>query len=261
MQRKRPEPPPRLAIEETTAPVEPELDLDDEAGLSLEELAQSYASLMQGTADPYQPQETPLDDPGEGLTELPLKQALQAEQPAEVDECEVSPRSILEALLFVGHPENVPSTARQVAALMRGVSPREIDELVAELNAEYESEGAAYCIRSHEEGYRLELRPEFQPIRERFYGKIKDAKLSQGAVDVLAIVAYHQPVNAETIEKLRGYPSGSLLGLLIRRDLVIVERLPEAPKVPVYRTSDRFLDLFSLSSLADLPQVQANELE
>ncbi len=248
----------RPTVEETT--VEPIFEMGDDAGLSLEDLAKTYASLMTGAADPYQAETEKLDDPAQGLTELPVQEALHAEDPPTVDDCEVSPRSILEALLFVGSPDNKPATARQIAALMRGVSPREIDELVAELNAEYESEGASFEIVSEHEGYRLQLREEFAPIREKFYGKLKEAKLSQGAIDVLAIVAYHQPTTAEAVEKLRGgQPSGSILGLLIRRDLVAVEKTNEKPRTLLYRTTDRFLDLFGLDSLKDLPQVQGTE--
>ncbi len=254
MERSRPNT--RRPVVEETSSVEPELELGDDAGLSLEELAATYANLMQNAADPYQTEAAPLDDPGQGLTDLPLQAAMEAEEPPEVDGCEVTPRSILEALLFVGSPDDQPYTARQVAALMRGVSPREIDELVLELNAEYDSEGASYHIQSENEGYRLALRPEFAPVRERFYGKLKEARLSQGAIDVLAIVAYNQPISAESIEKLRSQPGGSVLGLLLRRELISVERPKEPPRMPIYRTTDRFLDLFGLNSLADLPQVQ-----
>ena len=77
---------------------------------------------------------------------------------ARTDRCEISPRTILEAMLFVGHPANEPLTAKQVASLMRGVLPREIDELVRELNDAYAAEGTPYRIESDGAGYRLTLR-------------------------------------------------------------------------------------------------------
>ena len=136
---------------------------------------------------------------------------------------------------------------------MRGVRPAEIDELVQELNDAYDRDGSVYRIAHHGAGYRLELRGEWGPIRDRFYGRVKEARLSQSAVDVLAIVAYQQPISGEEVDKLRAKPSGGVLSQLVRRDLLQVERpAPKAP--PLYRTTSRFLDLFGLDELADLPQ-------
>ena len=92
--------------------------------------------------------------------------------------CEVNPRSILEAMLFVGLPGNVPLTAQQVAGLMRGVRPAEIDELVSDLNADYARSGRPYTIVSQGPGYRMTLREEFQPVRERLAGAPGEALAS-----------------------------------------------------------------------------------
>ncbi|MCA9151571.1 MAG: SMC-Scp complex subunit ScpB, partial [Planctomycetales bacterium] len=75
----------------------------------------------------------------------------------------------------------------------------------------------------------------------------------QAAVDCLAIVAYHQPIERDLVEKLRGQNSGSLLSQLVRRELLQVEVTNERPRKKLYRTTDRFLDLFGLDCLADLP--------
>ncbi len=167
--------------------------------------------------------------------------------------CEVSPRTILEAMLFVGHPENQPLTSEQVASLMRGVRAQEIDELVVELNRSYDEEGCPYRIESVGAGYQLVLRDEFHSLRDVFYGRVKAAKLSQAAVDVLAIVAYKQPLTREEMDALRGRPSGSLLAQLVRRQLLRVERPHDKPRTPRFWTTDRFLQLFGLESLRDLP--------
>jgi segregation and condensation protein B len=91
-------------------------------------------------------------------------------------------------------------------------------------------------------------------LRDRFYGRVRDARLSRAAVDVLAIVAYRQPVTARQIAELRGRPSGRLLAQLVRRRLLRVHR-PAGPRAPAeYQTADRFLELFGLGSVDDLPQ-------
>jgi segregation and condensation protein B len=237
----------------------------DEHGLPLDELTQAYADLIARGDDPY----TPLADPDAGPAAV-LADEDEAEDEDQADEapeaaeppepaaseaaCEVSPRTILEAMLFVGHPENQPLTSEKVASLMRGVRAQEIDELVAELNRSYDEEGCPYRIESAGAGYRLALRDEFHSWRDVFYGRAKAAKLSQAAVDVLAIVAYKQPLTREDVDALRGRPSGSLLAQLVRRQLLRVERSHDQPRTPRFCTTDRFLQLFGLQGLRDLPQ-------
>lgn len=230
----------------------------DDAGLSLEELGQAYAALMGKGADPYEPSSAAEPVPA-SQTEDKVVAAGATEEPLEVisgDDAaaaEVTPQTILEAMLFVGHPLGEPLTSEQIASLMRGVRPAEIDELIQELNDAYDRDGSVYRVANHGAGYRLELRGEWGPIRDRFYGRVKEARLSQSSVDVLAIVAYQQPISGEEVDKLRAKPSGGVLSQLVRRDLLQIERpAPKAP--PLYRTTSRFLDLFGLDELSDLPQ-------
>ena len=222
---------------------------DDDQGLSLEELGQAYAALLHQGADPYEPA-------------APAENAEPADEPPRVlagsDDaaCQITPQSILEAILFVGHPLGDALTSEKIASLMRGVTPAEIDDLVVELNEAYAAEGRPYAIESAGAGYQLVLRPEFASLREHFYGKVREARLSQTAIDVLAIVAYNQPVTHDEIDRIRGRESGSLLAQLVRRDLIAIERPAERKSRPLYRTTDRFLALYHLESLDDLPQVE-----
>lgn len=229
--------------------------LPADQGLPLDELTRAYADLLARGEDPYQPALT--EDVPNGL-DVGLEEGwcedehdLAARQEAET--WDVTPRSILEAILFVGHPENEPLTSEGIAALMRGVRPREIDDLVLELNEGYVREGCPYHIVSVGTGYRLALREEFGSLRARFYGRVKAARLSQAAIDVLAIVAYKQPITREEVDELRGRPSAGLLSQLVRRGLLQVERSGGKPPISTFSTSDRFLQLFRLESLQDLP--------
>lgn len=168
--------------------------------------------------------------------------------------CPVSPRSILEAMLFVGSPSNQPLEALRAAGLMRGVEPEEIPELVNALNRDYAANRCPYHIVSEASGYRLALCDTFTTVRHKFYGRAREARLSQAAIDVLAIVAYKQPLTAEQINGFRGKPSNHLLAQLIRRRLLRLERPKNTPHKPLYRTTDRFLHLFGLESIDDLPE-------
>lgn len=241
------------------------LGLDDFAepaddGLSLDELSQAYAALLAKGADPYGP---PAADPPQApLADTRPAAALPETNSREGDELKapfaVTPRSILEAILFVGHPTGEPLTSERIAGLMRGVRPAEVDDLVRELNEEYAELGAPYVIVSVGPGYQTALRPEFAPLREAFLGRVREARLSQVAIDVLAIVAYHQPIGVDQIDRLRGKPSSSILSQLVRRDLLAVSRDKDSGGRPRthYRTTDRFLALFGLERLEELPRSQ-----
>src|SRR5690606_28743012 len=85
----------------------------------------------------------------------------------------VTPASVVEALLFVGHPENHPLTSRQLASYLRDVSPQEVDSMIAQLNSQYAEDGSPYRIVSVGAGYRMTLLPEFADVGERFYGRVR----------------------------------------------------------------------------------------
>jgi segregation and condensation protein B len=170
------------------------------------------------------------------------------------DRCKVGPRAVVEAMLFVGRPDNGPMSARELAAALRGVSPAEVDAAVAELNAIYERDAAPYEITGSSSGYRLALRKEFVRVRDKFFGRIRESRLSPAALEVLAVVAYNQPTTLAEIDRLRGRPSGAVLASLVRRQLVRQERNPDDAQPAHYLTTERFLRLFGLESVAALPR-------
>lgn len=220
---------------------------DQKSGdVSLDQLSAAFAQMMQ--------------QPG-GETAPPAKSTEESAAAPDEDEPEseppppdVSPISILEAMLFVGDAKNQPLTAERAAAAMRGVEPDEVHQLVAELNEQYERNGCPYIIESQGTGYRLVLGSKFGRLRDKFYGRVRQARLSQAAIDVLALVAYQQPVTREDVDRQRGAGSGSILTQLVRRQLLRIERAGEKPKVTRYWTTPRFLKLFGLESLKDLPR-------
>jgi len=214
-----------------------------EQGLSLDALTEAFAQAMgaQPGADAGFPAESA------------KPQAAAEEAAEEHDPCEICPRSILEAILFVGNRENQPLSAARAAELMRGVEPEEIPSLVDELNEGYLANGRPYLVSHAGSGYGLVLRERFHPLRNRFYGRVREARLSQAAVDVLAVVAYQQPLTAEEVNRLRGKPSNHVLAQLVLRGLLRVERKESLGRQAGYSTTDRFLRLFGLGSLEDLP--------
>lgn len=240
-------------------------------GLSLDQISSAFARLLGQGSDPYrEPVADPLvDDPLATLDAAAIGLASDADdapappdQPSAIgdaaaaDPCEISPRSILEAMLFVGHPQRGALTSERVAGLMRGVRAAEIDDLVRDLNAQYLADRCPYEIVSEGGAYCLELRAEFNRLRDKVLGRQRQARLSRAAIEVLSLVAYQGPLTSEQVAKLRAAPSGAVLSLLVRRQLLRIERPASEPRTPVYHTTDRFLALFGLASLDDLPRSQ-----
>ncbi len=161
---------------------------------------------------------------------------------------------ILEALLFVG---GSPLTAERAGAAIRGLTPAQFTQAIDSLNRDYRRQGRPYFIQAQSQGYVLALRPQFRSVLERLYGQTREARLSTAAIDVLSLVAYRQPVSKQGIDALRGAESGALLRQLVRRGLIAIVQRGEAGHREVsYGTTARFLELFKLSSLDDLPQTQ-----
>jgi segregation and condensation protein B len=228
-------------------------------GLSLDKLNQAFAEMLGGGYDPYS--DAPETEIGaeSSVTEVrtPSVAVPSAAAPTDVDAaCEITPRNILEAMLFVGNRENQPLTNATVAKLMRGVRPAEVDELVRELNEQYRANNCPYEIASEGDGYRMRLREQLSGVRDKFYGRVRQARLSSAAVEVLALVAYKGPISGDDVSKMRGTPSAALLRQLVRRQLLAIDRPDDNPRKPLYRTTNRFLHLFGLESLDDLPRSQ-----
>jgi segregation and condensation protein B len=230
---------------------EPDAAKSSGSPLSLSRLREAFAAML----GPRQ------SEPGTGSLEPGGYSAASSSSPASnADPCEVNPRSVVEAILFVGRPDGGTFSARELAAVTRGCSPAEIDEAVARLNAVYEQDGAPYSIVGSASGYRLALRDEFGRIRDKFYGRVREAKLSRAALEVLSIVAYQQPVTAEEVNRLRGTASGAGLATLVRLRLVRQDRPADGDGPARYSTTDRFLRLFGLDSLGALPRSEELEL-
>jgi segregation and condensation protein B len=134
------------------------------------------------------------------------------------------------------------------------VRPAEIDALVRELNRDYDRRNCPYGIVAEGAGYRLKLREQHARVREKFYGKARQARLSQAAIEVLAAVAYNAPIGADDVSRLRSTPSGHILAQLVRRQLLRIERGETKPRKTLYSTTPRFLELFGLDNLDDLPR-------
>ena len=166
-----------------------------------------------------------------------------------------SPAQIIEAAIFVGGES---LTTRKLSTLFRGdVSSEFISETIETLNQRYAAEQRPYEIRLGEGGYSMQLRAEFDSLHRKVFGiGPKEVRLSQDALEVLALVAYQQPISRDTVEETGKSNAGNLLRQLVRRQLVSVDRSGGRDNI-VYRTTDRFLSVFGIGDTEDLPHPEA----
>jgi segregation and condensation protein B len=136
------------------------------------------------------------------------------------------------------------------------LTPEQFTDIIDDLNRAYRQQGRPYRVHLRDQGYELMLQPRFRHVTERLYGAAREARLSPAAVDVLALVAYRQPVVRAEIESLRGGDAGGVLRQLVRLGLIAVQRDEANARAVVYVTTARFLSLFELRSLDDLPRTQ-----
>lgn len=191
--------------------------------------------------------------PGPSAPVASVPPAESGSRPLRAAEPQVAPRQVIEACLFVG---GTGLTARKLAAVLKGdYTAEKVEELIDGLNEQYARERRPYVIQLGEGGYALALRDEFERIRFKAFGLgPKEVRLSQDALEVLALVAYKQPISESEIESLGKHGAGGVLRQLIRRDLVSLARDPRQPKVIHYSTTERFLSLFGIGELHDLPR-------
>ncbi len=162
---------------------------------------------------------------------------------------------IIEALLFGAHE---PLTAKRIAQALGKVAVSRVEQALEDLEELLAKRRSPLQVVEIAGGHRLVTRPEFAPYLSRLFHKAEKERLSGAALETLAIVAYRQPVTRADVEGVRGVQAGPVLRALKERRLIkVVGRAPIVGRPQQYGTSRKFLDLFGLSSLKDLPKVFA----
>jgi segregation and condensation protein B len=159
---------------------------------------------------------------------------------------------LVEALLFAS---DAPLSVSEIARVHEDLDEDRVEELIAELRADYEREERSFGIFEIAGGYQLLTRTEFAPLLERFETVRASPRLSIPALETLAIIAYRQPVGRAEVEEIRGVAAGGVLKTLQERGLVeVVGRAEGLGRPLLYGTTRMFLDHFGFNGLADLPR-------
>ncbi|MHC4599409.1 MAG: SMC-Scp complex subunit ScpB [Planctomycetota bacterium] len=164
-------------------------------------------------------------------------------------------KGVVEALLFAAE---APLSPTQLASLMgKRAKATEVRKWVKELAAEYKASGRAFHVVEIAGGFRLMTRPAYFAYVKNLLASEKSSRLSEAALDTLAVVAYKQPILKADINQIRGVESGPILKALVEKGLVrAVGRAETLGRPILYGTARRFLDHFGLKSLKELPKLE-----
>ena len=159
-------------------------------------------------------------------------------------------KNIIESLLFVA---DEPLTIDRLKKIISGAESRELREALEELAADYETRQGGFFLKEVAGGYQIRTRPEYMEWIKRLL-QPKPLRLSKAALETLAIIAYKQPVIRSDVEHIRGVDCGGILRVLLERKFIRVLGRKEIPGRPlIYATTKRFLEVFDLKNLKDLP--------
>lgn len=162
-------------------------------------------------------------------------------------------KSALESMLYVwGEPLSI-----KAASDVLGIEYEQVKELLNELKDEYENDGRGIRIRQINRSFQMVTAAENAIFIKRLCTPVKSSKLSQAALEVLAIIAYKQPVTKAEIEAIRGVRADRVVEGLMKRNLVAEKGRSEGIGRPIiYGTTDVFLKQFGFASISELPPFQ-----
>lgn len=183
--------------------------------------------------------------------ELRLVTAARGSEPASI-------HAVVEALLFAS---DAPLGAARLAELVGAGGVTEIRLCIAELNDRYIASGASFKIEAIARGYQMMTRAEFAPWLAKLYRKNSESRLSAASLETLSIIAYKQPITRADVEAVRGVACGDVINRL--RDMNLVRTAGRAEVVGrplLYATTRKFLDVFGLADLNDLPALETLKL-
>jgi segregation and condensation protein B len=189
------------------------------------------------------------DDTADDAPEPPAAPAAEEPPPIDVDAFSGGARGALEALLMVvDEPVDEPALAAALA-----VPVDRVRLLIGELVEEYEAGARGFDLRRVAGGWRIYSRAEYAPVVERFVLDGQTAKLTQAALETLAIVAYRQPVSRSRVSAVRGVNVDAVMRTLATRGLVEEAGTDPETGAVLYRTTTSFLHRLGLTSIDDLP--------
>lgn len=167
-------------------------------------------------------------------------------------------KNIVEALIFASDEEITAKEIKDLLDTFRiSVSVKEIETSIDELNREYENNSNAFEIIKLAGGYIFATRKKYSHFLGKLTAETQKKKLSQSAIETLAIIAYKQPITRSEIEFVRGVNVDYIVNSLLERDLITIKGRADGPGRPIlYGTTSSFLKVLGLNAIEDLPKLK-----
>ena len=166
---------------------------------------------------------------------------------------------VLEGILFVVGDEGV--TLTQICDIL-SVDMEEAKRLLMELKKSYDEDGRGIRISYLGDAFKLTTKKEHKEYYQKLIENPESNTLSQAALEVLAIIAYNQPITRIEVDEMRGVNNGQMIRKLIAKGLVKEAGKSTMPGRPnLYATTSEFLDYFGLSSISELPTILKEEIK
>lgn len=158
-------------------------------------------------------------------------------------------KNIIETLLFVA---DMPISIDRIKSVVSS-DAKSIKDTLSRLATEYEQRNGGFFLMEVAGGYQIRTKPEYAEWVKKFV-QPNPLRMSKAALETLTIIAYRQPIIRSEIEYIRGVDSGGILRMLLELKLIRVLGRKEIPGRPlIYSTTKRFLEIFGLKDLRDLP--------
>ncbi|MDX6224125.1 MAG: segregation and condensation protein [Frankiales bacterium] len=208
--------------------------------------------------DPSRPSGTPLETIAERgaphsdeETEVAAEQAPGTDAQADISALDLDLAGSIEAICMVVDDPVEPVLLAQVL----GAPVEQVVSTLGQLAGAYEADGRGFELREVAGGWRFYSRPEYAPAVERFVLDGQQAKLTQAALETLAVVAYRQPISRSRVSAVRGVNVDGVIRTLLARGLVEEAGTEDGSGATLYRTSSYFLERLGMRDLSELPEL------
>lgn len=162
-------------------------------------------------------------------------------------------KKVIEVLIFAS---DKPLSLENLAEELNSIDYALIQKTIDEINDELEESERPFCIRKVAGGFTYATRKQYYSLIENMYKDHKQVKLTKTAMEVMAIIAYHQPITRAKIDAIRGVNSTYHIKNLLEVKLIkIMGRLKKFGRPILYGTGDKFLKFFGLNNVEDLPNL------
>jgi segregation and condensation protein B len=187
------------------------------------------------------------------MTEEQMEIEEQTDLPQTSEDGELTMESVVEAVLFASDES---LTAARLGDIV-GTSVKQVRQHVQNLNDKYQANNNAFRVEQIAGGYQMLTLSDYNAWLKKLLRARSDSKLSPAALETLAIIAYKQPVIRADVEAIRGVQVGEVIRNLMYKGLVkIIGRAEVLGRPMLYGTTRKFLEVFGLNSLKDLPKIE-----